>query len=155
MKWMIGSGLDEYIGRLNDFLDDDYIKAAVYPAAGIVAREIRANIEKLPTMRGKSPHVTGVTKVQKEGLLEGFGISSFANWSGYVHVKLGFDGYNEKEAWYYPNGQPNAMIARSIEGGTSWSDATPFVRPAVNKTKEIAELTMKENIDQTIYSIFK
>lgn len=155
MKWMIGSGLDEYIGRLTDLMDDDYIKAAVYPAAAIVAKEIRSNIEKLPAKKGIKPNVTGVTKAQKKGLLDGFGISRFANDHGYVNVKLGFDGYNEQEAWYYPNGQPNAMIARSIEGGTSWSDPTPFIRPAVNKTKDQAEGIMKERIEQTIYSIMK
>lgn len=151
MKFYVGKGLDEYLAKLGNLEDEGYIKQAIYPAAGVVANAVKNNIETLPEKHGSD----GVTKAQKEGLLEGFGIAKFENDNGYVQVKLGFEGYNNQTSKKYPNGQPNAMIARSIEGGTSFSKPIRFISPAVRKTTAEAEQMMKTAIDKSIQSIMK
>lgn len=59
-----------------------------------------------------------------------------------LNVKLGFDGYNGMKTKKYPKGQPNVLLARSIESGSSIAKKRPFVAPAVRKTKKAAEETM-------------
>ena len=86
-------------------------------------------------------------------MLEGFGIARMQDENGYFNVKVGFDGYNANKTKKWPNGKPNSMIARSIEGGTSWKPKHPFVAPAVNKTKALAEMAMAAEIDKRIRTI--
>lgn len=156
MKWYVGKGLEEYLAQLGNLGQgaEGYIKKAVYPAAGLVAKEIVKNIDEIPE-RKSWKDTTGITETQRKGLKEGFGIAKFENERGYVHVKLGFDGYNEQKTDRWPEGQPNAMIARSIEGGTSWSPKIRFVAPAVKNTTSQAEDIMRVSIDQSIRRIMK
>ena len=151
MRFYVGKGLEEYMKQLGRLQSEGYLKQAIYPAAGKVADAVRKNIEALPELSG----TRGVTKKQREGLLEGFGIASFQNENGYLQVKLGFDGYNDQRTKKYPNGQPNAMIARSIEGGTSWSPKIRFINNAVKATQSEAEAIMKKEIDKNIEKIMK
>ena len=62
----------------------------------------------------------------------------------------GFDGYNEDVTKKWPHGKPNSMIARSIEGGTSWKAKHPFIAPAVRSSRDAAEKAMAEEIEKSI-----
>ena len=135
-------GLGDYelmISRLSKGAEDVAGKA-IYAGAGIVANEIRKEIQSLPVVDGygttEDPLPGGVTRQQKEGLLDGLGISPMQNDGGYLNVKIGFDGYNQTRTKKYPQGQPNQLVARGVESGTSWKQKKPFVRPAVNRTRE-------------------
>ena len=152
ISWYSGEGIDKYLYELAQLEKSGSIKAAVYEGAAIVANSIANNIDDLPIKKGKD--VRGVTKIQKEGLKKGFGISPMRNDDGYVHVKLGFDKYNEQYSSKYPKGQPNAMIARSIEGGTSWSPKIPFIRKAVRATENEAVARMTKVIDTSLENYF-
>lgn len=127
---------------------------AIYAGARIVADEVKKGIEKLPVIRnekGSPEHlIDGVTMAQKEGLLEGFGITPMQEEDGAYNVKLGFDGYNATKTEKYPKGQPNQLIARSVESGTSIRKKHPFVRPAVNNSKKKAEEAMANTINREI-----
>ena len=118
-------GLRDYELMLSKIegVTDDMIGRAVYEGAGIVADAVKANIEALPIVTGygtsENPLPGGVTAVQKAGLREGFGISKLQDDSGYLNVKLGFDGYNRTKTEKYPGGQPNQLVARGVESGTS------------------------------------
>lgn len=149
-KWTIGRGLDEYISQLGnlEFASTDMCGEAVYQGAAIVADKIRSNIAALPITKG-------ITQADKDGLLAGFGIATMQNDGGFYNVKLGMDGYNTHVTKNYPQGKPNAMIARSIESGTSFAPKHPFIAPAVNATKAAAEAKMKTVIDMKIKSIVK
>lgn len=154
-KFYVGKGINEYIAQLGDLMyqSEEMCKRSIYPAAGLVADRIDLFIDSIET---RAPHGDdGVFEDQRRGLHEGFGISQFQNRFGYIHVKLGFDGYNQHVTDTYPKGQPNAMIARAINSGTSFSKKYPFVDWAVRDTREDAEKMMKENIDGYIYSIMK
>lgn len=130
---------------------------AIYEGAGIVADAVKANIQALPVVTGygttSNPLPGGVTAVQKAGLLEGFGISTMQNEGGYFNVKLGFDGYNRTKTEKYPQGQPNQLVARGVESGTSWKQAHPFVKPAVSKSRKQAEKAMADKLDEEIEKI--
>lgn len=152
-------GLRDYELMLSKIegLTDDMIGRAVYEGAGIVADAVKANIEALPIVTGygtsENPLSGGVTAAQKAGLREGFGISKLQDDSGYLNVKLGFDGYNRTKTAKYPGGQPNQLVARGVESGTSWKQKKSFIRPAVNKTRKQAEQKMKDVLDEEISKI--
>ena len=154
-------GLNDYelmISKLSKGVDDIAGKA-IYAGAGIVADAIKENIKALPIVRGygttENPLPGGVTAPQKAGLIDGMGISPMQNDAGYLNVKIGFDGYNATKTEKYPQGQPNQLVARGVESGTSWKQKKPFIRPAINASKSRAEAEMARILDQEIEKITK
>ena len=114
-------------------------KRAVYQAAGIVADQIRKNLE---TNLAGSQESTGA-------LAASLGITPVStDRDGFINAKIGFDGYDEK-------GVPNQLKARAMESGTSRIKKRPFVRPAVNATKKAAVDEMKKVIDEEIEKTMK
>lgn len=154
-------GLSDYelmISKLSKDVDDIAGKA-IYAGAGIVADAIKENIKALPIVRGygteKDPLPGGVTAPQKAGLIDGMGISPMQDDGGYLNVKIGFDGYNATKTDKYPQGQPNQLVARGVESGTSWKQKKPFIRPAINASKSRAEAEMARILDQEIEKVTK
>lgn len=158
------NGLAEYermLSKLNSF---DTIRAVcgktIYSGAEVVADAMRAGIESLPEVddyitgtQGKK--ISGITPSQKQGLLDGFGISPMGNKDGYYEVKLGFDGYNDTKTRSYPLGQPNSLIARSVNSGTSFRKKIPFVDDAVKQSRKQAEAAMVKTADEEFEKIAK
>lgn len=131
--------------------------AGVYAMAEVVTDQIRANLDALPTVTEsealaayRKKQKTGLTSAQKKGLQEGLGVSPMENDNGYWNVKVGFDGYNKVKTRKYPNGQPNVMIARATESGSSVREKMPFVRPAVSTSQRSAIEIAKKVIDEEI-----
>lgn len=156
----VGTGIDKYIDQLDQLStsSDEMIKRAVFEGAAIVTDAVRANIQTLPTRRGghyTRNKASGITETQKAGLLNGLGIAPFKNANGFIHVKVGMDGYNGNVSKKYPNGQANAMIARSVEAGTSFLQKHPFIAPAVRSTRAQAERAMAEAFDKECEKLFK
>lgn len=141
-KFQVGNGIDQYVQTLQnlEFQSEDMIGRAIYQGAKIVADAVKGNISRLPSSVCKD--------VERDGLLDGFGVSKMQDENGYYNVKVGFDGYNADVTKKYPKGKPNSMIARAIEGGTSFQPKYPFVGPAVRATKDAAEKAMAEEIDK-------
>ena len=153
---------DEYlmkIAKLEAQLKDQILGEAIFGAAGIVADEIRTTLEQVPTDEGfgtETEKAKGPKKAQKKGLYDSLGIASMQDdGTGYLHVKIGFDGYNDIRTKRWPNGQPNQMVARSVEGGTSWMEKNAFVRKAVNASKARAVEFMKQSVDKSTEKIMK
>lgn len=156
MARMAFKGLEEYelrISRLGKNTEK-IAGAAIYEGTKIVTDQIAKNIKALPIVDGygtpedKLPG--GVTTIQKGGLLDGLGIATMQNDAGYLNVKIGFDGYNAMKTSKYPQGQPNQLVARGVESGTSWKQKHPFVRPAINASRKRAEAKMAEVLDEEI-----
>lgn len=153
--------LEEYELRLSKMRDnvEKIAGAAIYEGAAIVTDEIHKGIEDLPIVSGygtvEKPLPGGVTRAQKDGLLHGLGIAKMQEANGYYNVKVGFDGYNETLTKGYPNGQPNQLVARGVESGTSWKQKCPFVRPAINRSRKRAEAKMAQVIDDEIEKVMK
>lgn len=157
-------GMDDYLGQLRRLSDPaqyrNYVGKAVAAGAGIVADQIRENVRKIPTVganeRGTPENpLTGITRSQKDGLLAGFGISKMRDDDGFLNVKLGFDGYNNLKTKKYPNGQPNSLIARSVESGTSFRRKHPFIAPAIKAAKDKAETKIGETLDKEISKLME
>lgn len=166
----VGDDVDKYIRKLEQFADatDGMLKATIYPGAEVIADEMRKAIEELPEIktspretkgsgtkrpkdnrtRSKRPKPAGVTKVEKEGLLDGLGIAGMRYDGSLLNAKIGMDGYNKHVTDKWPKGHPNAMIARSVESGTSFRQKTPFIEPTARKNKARAENEMKREFDK-------
>lgn len=160
-KFTVGKGLDNYIAYLQkiNLASEDMVGEAVYAMAKVVADKVRANIEALPAVSNAANIATykqGVSRLsepEKQGLLEGFGVSAMQNDDGYMNVKLGFDGYNKVKTKKYPNGQPNALIARVTNSGSSYRQKTRFVDKAVAATRKPAEEAGQAKIDEKIKAV--
>ena len=162
-KWIMGKGLDNYIAYLQSInaVTDELIGEAVYDMAKVVADKVSANIQALDAApKGETTYKVSETTIksrlseeQKKGLLDGFGVSPMQDDNGYFNVKLGFDGYNSIKTKKYPKGQPNALIARVTESGSSYREKTPFIRPAVNASKKPAEAAGRAKFDERIAAI--
>lgn len=113
-------------------------KAAVYDGAAIVADAIRASYYSQP--HPYSEHGNEVIKSMT--------LSKIRNDDGYVNTKVGFVGYDSE-------GTATAIIARTLESGNSHQKKKPFIRPAVNRSKEAAIRAMGDKIDQMTKQIVK
>ena len=132
------------------------IGKAIYNGAGVVMNACETAIANLATDdrfgTAQSP-VTGPTSIQKAGLQHALGIAKMRNDNGFYNVKIGFDGYNRVKTKRWPQGQPNMMVARSVESGTSWMQKQPFMRKAEQSSKSHCEQVMSETIDKEIKRI--
>ena len=156
-------GMEEYTKKLRQLGEDGgkICKAAVFDGADQIADAIRASIESMPTIgkqeaviawRNKEP-VSGITVEQKQGLLQGLYLKKMRDEGGFIYTQVGFAGYNSVETQKYPSGQPNSLIARSMESGSSARRKKPFVRPAANKAKAAAQSRMEKKIVEMIDNI--
>lgn len=155
-KFTVGKGLDEYISLLGnlEFKTPAVIGKSIYQGAKIVADQVRSNIEALPVSeKSGGQGRRNPTQVEKAGMLEGLGIATMQNDGGYYNVKIGMDGYNSDITDKYPKGKPNAMVARSVESGTTFIRRNPFISRAVSATRAAAENAMREEVDKQITEI--
>lgn len=148
-------GLEEYERQLLKLknISRECIGQAIYDGAGVVADAVKQGIVSLPVDEGPAKRggmLHGINLAQKQGLSDGFGIARMQDENGFLHVKLGFDGYNSVKTKSFPNGQPNSMIARSLQTGTSFRQRIPFVDQAVSKTKQACEDAMKKKFDEAL-----
>ena len=159
MRWTIKptQEMEAYIYKLQEMEKDteEMIRRAVYPAAGLICDECVAEINSIPVIEkyGRHEMLDGLTLDQKAGILDGFGITTFQNNAGFVHVKLGCDGYNNTVTKRWPNGQPNAMILRSIENGTSFMRARRPIDRATLRTRGKAVILMRQTFDEEVKKI--
>lgn len=158
-RMTIGKGVDEYIALLKglEYKIPVIAGKSIYEGAKIVADQIRDNIEALPTSepgRRANGARRNPTQTEKDGMLEGLGIAKKRTENGNINVKIGMDGYNtDKPTEKYPRGKANAMIARSIESGTTFMRRHPFISSAVRTSKAAAEAAMKAEVDKQVKEI--
>ena len=159
-------GLDKYVAQLERLgkKTDTVISEAVYEMAKVVADEVKANLIALPSVpdteglkafASEPQQKIPITKAQKWGLVHSFGIASLRNEGGFIHVKIGFDGYNEVKTKTFPKGQPNALIARSIESGSSTREKTPFLRTALAASRKKGIEAARLKFDEAIHDTFE
>lgn len=129
--------MDDYAHKLNQvrYEMDDIARKAVHEGAGIVADEIRKRLEK-----NISDEATGE-------LLDSLGITPVEmDKRGDFNAKVGFHKYDSK-------GVPNKLKARVLESGSSKQKKRPFVRPAVNATRQKVDFAMSQVVDEEIKKI--
>lgn len=150
-KVTIGAGLE----KMQTLLADLNIKApaamghAIYKGAEIVADRMRAEIESIEVSQKEyaPPGYTRYpTQTEIDGMLSGLGISRKQTSGSFANVKIGMDGYNG-------NGVANAMVARSINKGTSFLKRIPFIDRTRNGSRGQAESVMAETIESELNQI--
>lgn len=156
-------GAREYmakLARLSALEKEQVLGPAVFAGAKVVADEVRNEIDAIPA----DPHwgrenrkTSGPFQSQKESLKNSLGIAPMqTDAKGYINVKIGFDGYNEhRTSTKWPKGEPNQMVARAIESGTSFMEGHPFIKTAVQNSRKAAVETMAKKVDEEIDKIMK
>lgn len=156
-------GLEEYL-RLLDLNEKQLERIcgrSIYPGAGLAWKECRNRIQNLRTddhlfsfaaQYGRKRH--GPTTRQKKGLYDSIGIAKLRHVGGTVDVKLGFDGYNDIVSTRWPKGQPNAMIARTVNGGMSFMEAQPFMDQTVDAIRHTAENKIEQQFYKELQKIW-
>lgn len=160
-KFIINPEMERYTGELQTLWAESeiVIKKSVYDGAKIVMDAVKQAAYGIPVTDGKYKNwrgaQVGVSTIQKHGIIEGLGLASMRNYGGYIHTKIGADGYNNMKTKKYPGGQPNAMIIRALESGTSFRAKYPFISRATKATKTAAEEAMRKRCDEEIKKIMR
>lgn len=135
-------------------------KAACYAGAEVMADAFRREISSLRTVSDKQQlacfhklEACYLSDTQKTGLLESLGITPISDRHGVYNSKVGFDGYNAIETERWPKGQPNVLIARACESGSSAMLKQPFARKAINGQKKRAQEAMGKAVNEEIDKI--
>lgn len=161
-------GLDEYERALSRLGKKtvEIAKSGVYAGSAYMADAIKDALKSLPVIEGDitglppvgTPEdpLTGVSRKQKQDLLDSMGITPIIQDSdGYINAKIGWDGYGSIPTKKYPKGVPNQMLMRSIESGTSFRKKNPIVRMAVNKNKKAAEEGLNKAVEKALREEFE
>lgn len=142
-------GLNEYVEELvqisNVFASQYVVELALKDGADVVADETRKALENLEV--DNRPFVPdgrrSIMEVQKRGLLNSFGITPAQKKYNMIDVKTGFDGYNKLD-------QPNVVIARSLESGTSFMPKNPIISKATRRARKDCLEAMQNRITKEI-----
>ena len=152
------TGLDEYVAKIEKlgYYAAEYVGEAIYEGAKVVGDHTKAALENLPVdNRTNVEYRTSINEKQKRGLIESFGIASARYDGNFYNVKTGFDGYNEIITNRWPQGQPNMVIARSLESGTSFMKKNPVVSRATRESKDACIKAMEKSLKKSIEELMK
>ena len=140
-------GLEEYKEQLLKLGQEapKIINRSLYEGAQVLAKEVQKEISGLKELNKK----------QRAGLHQGMGIAHFWYENGDPTTKIGFEGYNGIKTKRWPNGQPNAMIARSIQRGTSRLTPNRFCKRAAQNARERSIEAIKKHLDQELAEMFE
>lgn len=156
----VSDGIDNYIDKIQNCADktENIIKRSAWEGARVVMDAVKAEAQTIPThgsTKGSTDIVNGLTPTQKAGVIASLGIAHFRQDGNFLNVKIGSDGYNTVYTKKYPKGQPNAMLIRSLESGTSFRNPYPFVSRAVSKTRGKSIEAMRKQCDEEIKKIMQ
>lgn len=148
-KWDAGNGIEKYIEQLQKLTDNTelILKKGLFDGAAEMADSFRSEIQGIPE--------SSCSQREKEGLLNGLTIAKFQDSNGMVHTRIGMAGYNDLISKKYPQGHPNAMIARSINVGTSFRQPYPFIKRAANSAKSKVNEAIKKTVESEIEKLMK
>ena len=132
-------GLDEYREQMEEILRQvpKMVSASLYEGAGVLADAVQQEIVGLKELEPS----------QRRGLQNGLGVARFWQENGATVTKIGFDGYNTRRTKRWPNGQPNALIARSLIRGTSWRMPNRFTNRAAKNARQKCVGVMRTRFD--------
>lgn len=154
MKYRI-KNLDTLLTQLADmsnaFVFDEEARKALNKGSEIVADITRDELEKLPVdNRTFAPEGrTSIMQVQKNALLKGFGISPIQDGKkDNINRKTGVNRDRNKLD------QPNVVIARRLENGTSYMPKNPVFSRASRKARSKCIEAMRDSLNSSINSIW-
>jgi hypothetical protein len=141
-KFKVGDELDKLMESFGNMAYDAPAigKGCVYEAAKVMLDGIRENINRLDD----------VTEAEREGMLNGLGVTKIENRNGSISNSISFDGYNSYVTKKYPKGHANVMIARAIEHGVAWEKQDKFIQRAVKRYRESAVQAVEQVLEKEI-----
>ena len=146
----VGRGLSEYLAQLENLEHraDGMAGQAIWEGAKVVADQVKQNLEALPADEPKPAYQKtegrrNPTPEEKQGLIDGWGISRKETRSGYINIKTGFSGTNA-------NGTKNASVAMRFEAGNEYCRRLAPVSSAIRQSKGAAEAAMKAKIEELL-----
>ena len=151
-------GLKEYVeklGRLsNPFNAEACIDVAVDKGSEVVADYTVQELKNLPTddRPGRVDQRTGLRTIQKNFLIEEFGVSPLENKNGFINRKTGVD----RGVLTYKDGSgytPAIVLARSLEAGTSFMQKNPVFSRASRKARKPCLEAMEKSLNESIEAI--
>ena len=158
LKFKSGN-LDKRMEKLRISVHRSIGKKALYGGAGIFADELRKETENIPDEvfrhLDKEEKFRSVAEKDKEHLLAALGISEFYENGHIIEASVGFEGYQGIPTKSYPQGIPNALLARAINSGSSVRQKYPFIDNAARKAASKVEAKMKEITETEIDKIMK
>lgn len=134
---------------------EDIQKAALYAGAGEIASAIKAAVQTIPSNIVMPKPYYGLLPEDKEDMASSVGIAKFESKSGEVTTAVSFSGYARRKEKKYPKGVPIALLARSLESGSSNRQKYPFVRKAINAAKKAATEAMQKAAEDKYKEIMK
>lgn len=160
MAKMTVVGMERTIKQLKDLGRSTVgvCKMGVYDGAAVLVKAMAAAVDALPVDNRKgseSQKLNGLASKQKAGLKEGLGIAKIKSEGGVVNTRVGFDGYNSLHTKKYPNGQPNPLIARAVESGTSFRKATHFASKAIKAATAECQTAMQKTVENQIQKMME
>lgn len=118
---------------------------ALFDGAKILADAVQEEIDTIPKLDPRD----------RKGLHDGLGIARFWAEKGSVLTKIGWEGYNSWKTKRWPNGKPNALIARAQIRGTSWIRPNRFTARAARKANAACVEAMRKRLDAEIAKTMK
>lgn len=152
-------GLNETIKMLEriESNTDEIIEEALKKGGGKVADIMRSEIGNLRTSdeysRGDGKRYPMRSDIQ--GLLDSLGYTPVQLNGSIFDINTGFDGYNSNKTAKYPQGHANQMIANSINKGTSFLVAQPFINRTRTKARNEAIDEIQKELDLGLKKITK
>ena len=132
------------------------IKSSIFKGGKVMGDAVGKAVKKIPVDDGDHHHGRrkGITSRQKLGLEKSFGIAKVRETRWGWNVKIGFDGYNDIVTAKYPKGQPNAMIARSLNSCTSFLIKYPFMDMTVQAYTDATVNAIEKEFDKRVDKIW-
>lgn len=157
------TGIDKYLAKLSRLEDKsimmEVIGKSIYKGAEVIADNTKIALRSLAVDNrqkiGANEKLVSINQLQKNGLIDSYGIAKLRDDNGYLNVKVGFDGYNKLVTYRWPKGQPNAMIARSLESGTSFMSKNPVISRTQSKYKQQCLSSISDELVKQIDDIFE
>lgn len=152
-------GLDKFIDLcdLTVKQTDKLCGRAIYPGGGIMyeyANQATRAIRTDPVGFRKGGMKWGPSKEQRDGLIESLGIAPIRKQRWGMNVKVGYDGYNNIVTERWPQGQPNMMIARSVESGTTFMQPQYYMEKAVQRATPAVEKAIEAQFSEELTNIW-
>lgn len=152
-------GMDDFLAQLGALGEraTGIGKKACYDGMAVMADAVQASTGQLPLdtypFTPVSDPLRVITEQDRRDLADCLGISRIETDGGVITVSLSFDGYISRTEPRFPNGVPAALIARSLESGSSVRAKNPFIRSAVNRAREAVAQAMQASVDASIEQI--
>lgn len=146
-------GLDELEARISKYADKSSaaIRAGMYDGAREMLAAVTAEVENLPTEPNRylreNDKFNVFTETNKRDLLEGLYVHRFVEENNRIETWVSFDGYGSVATKKYPNGIPNALIANSINSGSSVRRKNRFMARAKKASEALALAAIEEGFE--------